>query len=119
MHKADRSRAVTSQKQHRLAFAQPCEQKAARRFQVRRLLVKLPVGIEQGRDLAHVGWRGLHNFQRLCWGTHGDKETRRRLAVNSFVARLPAMIVEKQCRSAALKGPAFRRAVNCATTPRL
>ena len=92
MHKADRSRVVTGEEQHRLAFAQSCEQEAARRFQVGRLLVELPVGIEERRHFADIGRRGLYNFQRLCWGTHGDKETRRRLAVNSFVAPMPAMI---------------------------
>src|ERR1017187_5653577 len=94
MHKANRSRIMTSEKHHGLAFAQPCEQKAARRLQVGRLLVELPVGIEERRHVAYIGRRGLHNFQRLCWGTHGDKETRRRLAVNLFVVPMPVMIGE-------------------------
>ena len=66
MHEADRSRVMTREEQHRLVFAQPREQKAARGFHVGRLLVELPVGIEQRRDVAHIGRGGLHNFQRLC-----------------------------------------------------
>src|ERR1039458_5669722 len=54
----------------------------------------MPVGIEERLHVAYIGRRGLHNFQRLCWGTHGDKETRRRLAVNLFVVPMPVMIGE-------------------------
>src|SRR5262249_25190583 len=75
-----------SDKQHRLFLAESRKQKAARRFHVRRLAVKLPVSVEQRRDFAHISERGLTYFQTNRGNMHWDKGTRRARRVNSFCA---------------------------------
>ena len=76
MDEAEGVSLVLGEEQHRFAFAEAGEEKAARRLFIGRLLVELAIRVKQRGDGADVGGSGLQDLDLERFGVHADKETR-------------------------------------------
>jgi hypothetical protein len=66
IHEAGNFRFEACHEHHGLGLAKPCEQEATRGLHIGRLAVELTIGIEERRDVAHIGWGRLHDLRNVC-----------------------------------------------------